>query len=94
MSLLAPADQDRLRAEFAGLAHPVRVLFFSQTFDSGLCDEARRILTSRRDKLEAVTRRLLEKEVMEGDELRQILDVALPPADPLEGATPLPVVTD
>jgi cell division protease FtsH len=57
-------------------------------------DEARRILTGRRDKLEAVTRRLLEKEVMEGDELRQILDVAPPSADPLEGATPLPVVTE
>ena len=36
-------------------------------------DLARRILTDRRDQLEKVTRRLLEKEVMEGDELRQIL---------------------
>jgi cell division protease FtsH len=34
---------------------------------------ARRILTDRRDHLETVTRRLLEKEVMEGDELREIL---------------------
>jgi cell division protease FtsH len=34
---------------------------------------ARQILSDNRDKLEAVTRRLLEVEVMEGDELRMIL---------------------
>ena len=34
---------------------------------------ARRVLTERRAHLETVTRRLLEREVMEGDELRQIL---------------------
>jgi cell division protease FtsH len=34
---------------------------------------ARQILSDNRDKLENVTRRLLEVEVMEGDELRQIL---------------------
>ena len=37
---------------------------------------ARQILSDNRDKLEAVTRRLLEVEVMEGDELRQILTPA------------------
>jgi len=42
---------------------------------------ARRILTERRDRLESVTRRLLEREVMEGDELRAIL---------AEGAVPAP----
>jgi cell division protease FtsH len=36
-------------------------------------NDARRILLDRRDLLEEVTRRLLEKEVMEGDELRAIL---------------------
>jgi len=36
-------------------------------------DTARRILTDHRDKLETVTRRLLEIEVMEGDELRQLI---------------------
>jgi cell division protease FtsH len=36
-------------------------------------NEARRILIEKRDILEIVTRRLLDKEVMEGDELRQIL---------------------
>jgi cell division protease FtsH len=36
-------------------------------------NDARRILMEKRDLLEIVTRRLLEKEVMEGDELRAIL---------------------
>jgi cell division protease FtsH len=36
-------------------------------------NEARRILMEKRDVLETVTRQLLENEVMEGDELRQIL---------------------
>jgi cell division protease FtsH len=39
---------------------------------------ARRILNERRDRLELVTRRLLEKEVMEGDELRAILAEGAP----------------
>ena len=37
-------------------------------------NDARRILVDKRDLLEAVTRRLLDKEVMEGDELRAILE--------------------
>jgi cell division protease FtsH len=37
-------------------------------------NDARRILMDKRDLLETVTRRLLEQEVMEGDELRAILD--------------------
>jgi cell division protease FtsH len=43
-------------------------------------DKAREILSSNREKLERVARRLLEIEVMEGDELRQILGVAPAPA--------------
>src|SRR5260221_8018744 len=43
-------------------------------------DTARRILTDHRGKLETVTRRLLEIEVMEGDELRQLIG-PLPRAD-------------
>ena len=39
-------------------------------------DTARNVLTDHRDKLEAVTRRLLEVEVMEGDELRSLLAAA------------------
>jgi cell division protease FtsH len=37
-------------------------------------NDARRILMDKRDLLEVITRRLLEREVMEGDELRAILD--------------------
>lgn len=53
-------------------------------------DKARDILTTHRDKLETVTRRLLEVEVMEGDELRRLL--GLPPSahDAAEGKVPLP----
>jgi ATP-dependent Zn protease len=53
--------------------------------------EARRILTEHREMLESVTRRLLDVEVMEGEELRRIL--GLPPAkhDRLEN-TPLPKI--
>jgi cell division protease FtsH len=40
-------------------------------------NEARRILSDHRDALESVTRRLLEREVMEGDELRVLMN--LPP---------------
>jgi cell division protease FtsH len=36
---------------------------------------ARRILTENREKLERVTRRLLDVEVMEGDELRRLLEL-------------------
>ncbi|MEZ5288535.1 MAG: ATP-dependent zinc metalloprotease FtsH, partial [Vicinamibacterales bacterium] len=43
-------------------------------------EEARRILREQRDILERVTRRLLEKEVMEGDELREMLVEASPAA--------------
>jgi cell division protease FtsH len=42
--------------------------------------EARRILTERRDALETLTLRLLEKEVVEGEELRTLLSAA-PPED-------------
>jgi cell division protease FtsH len=42
-------------------------------------DKARTILTERRGDLETVTRRLLEVEVMEGDELRRLLGLPEPP---------------
>jgi cell division protease FtsH len=50
-------------------------------------DSARRILTERRERLEAVTRRLLEVEVMEGEELRQLLG-SIPAAMPGPAAPP------
>jgi cell division protease FtsH len=39
----------------------------------GAHNEARRILREHREVLERVTRRLLEKEVMDGDELRELM---------------------
>jgi cell division protease FtsH len=52
-------------------------------------DKARQILTDHRDKLESVTHRLLEIEVMEGDELRVLLGVPPPSLPPTE-TVPLP----
>jgi cell division protease FtsH len=43
---------------------------------------ARQVLSDNRDKLESVTRRLLEVEVMEGDELRALLGIPVPPGLP------------
>ena len=51
--------------------------------------EARRVLTERRDVLDVLSERLLEKEVIEGDELRDLLGIQAPPKDPL---VPLPVI--
>jgi cell division protease FtsH len=53
-------------------------------------NKARRILRNKREMLEVVTRRLLEQEVMEGEELRAILNVPAPPPDPTADKTPLP----
>jgi len=50
--------------------------------------KARDVLSTNREKLERVTRRLLEVEVMEGDELRRLLD--MPPAEESADKTPLP----
>ena len=57
---------------------------------TGAHDGARTILTEKRDLLEAVTRKLLEQEVMEGDTLRAMLGV--PPGRISESPenTPLP----
>jgi cell division protease FtsH len=54
-------------------------------------DTARRILTEHRGKLESVTHRLLEVEVMEGDELLRLL--GLPPRESKPDAVPLPPIT-
>jgi len=44
MSLISPADQERLRADFAAMTAPVRLLFFTQTIDCETCFQARQIL--------------------------------------------------
>jgi cell division protease FtsH len=56
--------------------------------------EARRILTTHRDQLETVTRRLLDIEVMEGDELRRLLDMPLAPRQESPDSTPLPTTAE
>jgi cell division protease FtsH len=54
--------------------------------------EARRLLSERRDMLESVTRRLLEIEVMEGEELRRLMGIApAPPVPPDNDRIPLPM---
>ncbi len=53
-------------------------------------DKAREILTGRRDDLDRVTSRLLEVEVMEGAELRQLLGIPAA-ARPTTETVPLPV---
>jgi len=55
-------------------------------------DKARQILSDNRDKLEIVTKRLLEIEVMEGDELRVLLGKPPKPPDATE-TIPLPPVS-
>ena len=52
--------------------------------------EAHRILTGHRDMLETVTRRLLELEVMEGAELRTLLNLPPAPVQDAPEPTPLP----
>ena len=51
-------------------------------------DAARRILTARRETLETVTRKLLEIEVMEGAQLRDLMGIGPPP--PTTETIPLP----
>jgi cell division protease FtsH len=53
-------------------------------------DTARRVLTEQRPQLEAVTRRLLEREVMEGDELRRILGLPAPEDPAPQSVLPTP----
>jgi cell division protease FtsH len=57
-------------------------------------DKAREVLEGNRDKLETVTRRLLEVEVMEGEELRQLLGVTRPPPEAPNLTAPLPSTTE
>lgn len=70
MSLIAPADQERLRADFAAMPRAVRVLFFTQTFDGDACLQTRQIL----DELPPLSDRIAIDEVnfvLEPDRARQ-----------------------
>ena len=52
-------------------------------------ETARRVLRDRRDTLDALSERLLEKEVIESEELKAIMG-SVPPKDP-EGTVPVPI---
>ena len=59
MSLLTPADQDKLRTAFGEMTSPVRVLFFTQTLDCETCLQTRQIL----DELPPLSDRIAIEEV-------------------------------
>ena len=59
MSLISPADQERLKSTFGEMARPVRLLFFTQTLGCETCLQARQIL----DELPALSDRITIDEV-------------------------------
>jgi alkyl hydroperoxide reductase subunit AhpF len=59
MSLLSPADQERLRATFDEMTAPVRLLFFTQTLDCETCVQAKQIL----DELPPLSDKITVEEV-------------------------------
>ena len=59
MSLLSPADQEKLRESFNEMTHGVRVLFFTQTLDCDECVQTKRIL----DELPPLSGRIAVEEV-------------------------------
>jgi alkyl hydroperoxide reductase subunit AhpF len=59
MSLLAPADQDKLRESFSTMTSPVRLLFFTQTLGCETCAQTRQIL----DELPALSDKIAIDEV-------------------------------
>ena len=59
MSLLSPADQEKLRESFDEMTGSVKVLFFTQTLECEPCEQTRRIL----DELPALSDRIAIEEV-------------------------------
>jgi alkyl hydroperoxide reductase subunit AhpF len=59
MGLLAPADQEKLRASFQEMTSPVRLLFFTQTLDCETCPQTRQIL----DELPPLSDKITVEEV-------------------------------
>jgi alkyl hydroperoxide reductase subunit AhpF len=59
MSLLSPADQDKLRESFDEMTGPVRILFFTQTLDCEPCLQTRQIL----DELPPLSEKISVEEV-------------------------------
>ena len=70
MSLLSSGDQQKLREAFGEMRRPVRLLFFTQTFDCETCVTTRQIL----DELPALSDRISIEEinlVLDRDKARQ-----------------------
>lgn len=59
MALIAPADQERLKGDFAQMTRPVRLLLFTQTIGCDTCAQTRRIL----DELPLLSDKIVIEEV-------------------------------
>jgi alkyl hydroperoxide reductase subunit AhpF len=59
MSLLSPADQEKLRESFDEMTSAVKVLFFTQTLDCEPCVQTRKIL----DELPPLSDKIVVEEV-------------------------------
>lgn len=59
MPLIPEADQQRLRADFAAMNRPVRILFFTQTVDCHTCLQTRQVI----DELPPLSDRITIEEV-------------------------------
>jgi alkyl hydroperoxide reductase subunit AhpF len=59
MSLLSPADQEKLRESFDEMTASVRVLFFTQALDCEPCEQTRKIL----DELPPLSDKIAVEEV-------------------------------
>ena len=69
MSLIAPADQEKLREAFNEMTSPVRLLFFTQTLGCETCLETRQIL----DELPPLSDKISIEEVnliLDGDKAK------------------------
>src|SRR3954463_446769 len=70
MALISAADQERLRADFAKMTRPVRLLLFTQTLECETCPQTRQIL----DELPRLSDLIVIEEVnflLEGDKAQQ-----------------------
>src|SRR5213078_791902 len=70
MGLLAPAEQEKLRASFDEMTSPVRLLFFTQTLDCETCVQTRQIL----DELPPLSDKITIEEVnfvLDGDRAKE-----------------------
>jgi len=69
MSLVSPADQQKLREVFAEMTRPVRLVFFTQTLECETCPQTKQIL----DELPPLSDKIAIEEVnliLDGDRAR------------------------